>query len=132
MKSVSTHVLDTARGRPAAGVPILVEKLVASASVSVDDVGALGRGNGAYERVNAATTDADGRVKDLVVAGTLTAGTWRITFDTGAYFAAQATEAFYPEVTVVFLVTEAEVSRGAHYHVPLLLSPFGYSTYRGS
>jgi 5-hydroxyisourate hydrolase len=113
MKSISTHVLDIARGRPAAGVPIRIE-----------------RKNGASEwsPVNSGQTDADGRVKDLVPEGQLVAATYRITFDTAAYFAAQSTEGFYPEASVVFVVRDP----AAHYHVPLLLSPFGYSTYRGS
>ena len=112
MKSVSTHVLDISRGKPAQGVPIILEKK---------------QGEG-YARLNAGTTDADGRVKELVSEGTLETGTYRITFDTGAYFAAQGVEGFYPEASIVFVIRDA----AAHYHVPLLLSAFGYSTYRGS
>jgi len=112
MKSVSTHVLDIHRGRPAQDVPVTLERKVDAAFVRVKD----GR------------TDADGRVKDLVPEGTLEAGTYRITFDTGAYFAAQNLEGFYPEAAIVFIVRDAN----AHYHVPLLLSAHGYSTYRGS
>lgn len=94
-------------GRPAAGVPV-----------------ALHREDGA--RVGSGITDADGRVKDLV-SGPLSPGVYRLRFDTGAYFEASSRAAFYPEVTVVFRVVDA-----SHHHVPLLLSPFGYSTYRGS
>ena len=112
MKSVSTHVLDISRGKPAQGVPIILEKK---------------QGEG-YARLNAGTTDADGRVKELVSEGTLETGTYRITFDTGAYFAAQGVEGFYPEASIVFVIRDT----AAHYHVPLLLSAFGYSTYRGS
>ena len=112
MRSVSTHVLDITRGRPAAGVPVTLEKK--------DDSG--------YVRLEACTTDADGRVKELVPEGELETGTYRLTFDTGAYFGAQGVEGFYPEASIVFVVRDA----AAHYHVPLLLSPFGYSTYRGS
>ena len=112
MKSVSTHVLDITRGKPAAGVPVRLEK----------KTGEL------FAPVLTATTDADGRVKELVPEGQLEIGIYRITFDTGAYFTAQSTEGFYPEATIVFQVRDSE----AHYHVPLLLSPFGYSTYRGS
>lgn len=112
MKSISTHVLDIARGRPAQGVPVVLEK----------------KEGERFDRLKAATTDADGRVKDLVAEGALTAGTYRITFDTSAYFTAQGVEGFYPEASILFVVRDAE----AHYHVPLLLSPFGYSTYRGS
>ena len=103
--SLSTHVLDAASGLPAAGVPVRLER---------DGV-----------VVATAVTDADGRVREL---GEPTAGTWRITFDTGAYFEATGQQGFYPEVVVAFTVTEPE----RHHHVPLLLSPFAYSTYRGS
>jgi 5-hydroxyisourate hydrolase len=112
MKSVSTHVLDIHRGRPAAGVPVALERKDANAFTSMKQ----------------AVTDADGRVKELVPEGQLTEGTYRITFDTGAYFATQGVEGFYPEASVVFTVRDA----AAHYHVPLLLSAHGYSTYRGS
>jgi 5-hydroxyisourate hydrolase len=74
-----------------------------------------------------AATDADGRARDLL-AGPLQAGRYRLTFDTGAYFRAAGVTAFYPDVSVHFEVTDP----GEHHHVPLLLSPFGYSTYRGS
>jgi 5-hydroxyisourate hydrolase len=111
VSGITTHVLDTSRGRPAAGVAVALER--------EGDAGewiAVGRG----------TTDADGRLKDLTVAG-VEAGTYRLTFETGAYFAALGTESFYPRVAVVF-----SVAAGEHYHVPLLVNPFGYSTYRGS
>jgi 5-hydroxyisourate hydrolase len=113
MKSISTHVLDTSRGRPAAGVPVRLER---------DD------GGGRFTVLCDASTDADGRVKGLVPEGQLTAGTFRVRFDTGAYFAAQGVEAFYPEAVIMFVVKDA----AAHYHVPLLLAPYAYSTYRGS
>ncbi|MFO0741783.1 MAG: hydroxyisourate hydrolase [Labilithrix sp.] len=112
MKSVSTHVLDIHRGRPASGVPVKLERKNAEA----------------FEVLKAGTTDGDGRVKDLVPEGQLEAGTYRITFDTGAYFAAQNLEGFYPEAAIVFIVRDPN----SHYHVPLLLSAHGYSTYRGS
>jgi 5-hydroxyisourate hydrolase len=112
MKSVSTHVLDIHRGRPAQGVPVTLERK---------------EGN-TFTRLEQATTDADGRVKELVPEGQLTEGTYRITFDTGTYFASQNLEGFYPEASIVFVIRDAE----AHYHVPLLLSAHGYSTYRGS
>ncbi len=114
MRSISTHVLDISRGRPAEGVPVTLERR--------DD------GGGGYAKINAGQTDADGRVKELVPEGKLAEGTYRITFDTGAYFAAQSIEGFYPEASIVFVIRDA----AAHYHVPLLLSAFGYSTYRGS
>ena len=113
MKSISTHVLDITRGKPASGVPVTIEK----------------KGeDGAYAKLNAGHTDADGSVKELVPEGKLTTGTYRITFDTGSYFSAQKVEGFYPEACIAFTVRDAE----SHYHVPLLLSAFGYSTYRGS
>lgn len=112
MRSISTHVLDITRGRPAQGVPVTLEK----------------KDGGAFARLTAGSTDADGRIKELVPEGKLTEGTYRITFDTGAYFSGLGVEGFYPEAAIVFLIKDAQ----AHYHVPLLLSPFGYSTYRGS
>ncbi|MFQ5777250.1 MAG: hydroxyisourate hydrolase [Terriglobia bacterium] len=114
MSAITTHVLDTARGRPAAGVPVVLEIESAGRNWKV-----LGRG----------TTDADGRLRELLPPGsTLAAGTYRLTFDTQAYFSLHSLEGFYPRVTVFFTVRDT----AQHYHVPLLLSPFGYSTYRGS
>lgn len=104
--TLSTHVLDAALGRPAAGVAVRLER------------------DG--ELLAEAVTDADGRIGELGSA--LDAGDHRITFDTGAYFAATGQQGFYPEVSVAFTV----VDPGQHHHVPLLLSPFAYSTYRGS
>jgi 5-hydroxyisourate hydrolase len=111
MSGITTHVLDTSTGRPAAGVPIRLERLQ-------DDAWVV-QGTG--------LTDDDGRLRDLL-DGPAEAGTWRIHFDTGVYFTASRREGFYPYVDVVFTVEEGE----AHYHVPLLLNPYGYSTYRGS
>ena len=113
---ISTHVLDTALGRPAAGVPVVLERA---------EAGEGGAGTGVLAR---ASTDADGRVRELLPAGTaLAAGTYRLTFETGAYFAASGIEGFYPRVTILFTVRDP----AQHHHVPLLLSPFGYATYRG-
>src|SRR5436309_323560 len=103
--SISTHVLDVARGRPASGVPVALER-------------ASGDG---WEPAGHGTTDSDGRLRELAPAA---AGRYRLTFDTGAYL---GQEAFYPQVTVDFRVEQGEDD----YHVPLLLSPYGYSTYRG-
>jgi len=109
--AVSTHVLDSSAGTPAAGVPVVLEWLT-----------------GPVARVVArAVTDADGRAGSLGPAS-LSTGTYRLTFDTDAYFALDGRATFYPIVQVVFTVV---ASRG-HHHVPLLLSPFAYSTYRGS
>jgi len=113
MSGITTHVLDTSRGRPAQGVPVTLE------------IEAGGR----WTLIGSGATNADGRVSDLVPPETnLTAGVFRLIFDTGKYFANQQVESFYPQVTIIFRINEA----GEHYHVPLLLSPFGYSTYRGS
>jgi 5-hydroxyisourate hydrolase len=113
MSSITTHVLDTSLGRPAARVPVLLE---------VEEVGTgwkqLGRGE----------TDGDGRLRDLLPEGSLVEGTYRLTFDTHVYFAERKVESLYPQVSVVFSVFDAQ----QHYHIPLLLNPFGYSTYRGS
>jgi 5-hydroxyisourate hydrolase len=109
---LSTHVLDTARGRPAAGLVVTLAR----------------RGTDGWEEVATAVTDDDGRVASLVDPGDLHAGTWRLTFATGDYHRALDVEAFHPHVSVAFAVTAPE----EHHHVPLLLSPFGYTTYRGS
>ncbi|MEZ4299952.1 MAG: hydroxyisourate hydrolase [Polyangiaceae bacterium] len=108
---ISTHILDTTRGRPAEGVRVTLE-------AKVED---------AWLKVGEGTTDADGRVKGLLVDSPAK-GTYRITFFVAAYFEARQTEGFYPEVSISFLVAQ----EGQHFHVPLLLNPFGYSTYRGS
>jgi 5-hydroxyisourate hydrolase len=111
MSPITTHVIDTAAGQPAVGVPVTLEFLDATV----------------WTRVGAGVTDFDGRCPALVFADyKLSAGQYRITFDTSAYFADQPT--FYPSVTVIFVIYDAS----SHYHVPLLLSPYGYSTYRGS
>ena len=107
--SLSTHVLDTAVGRPAAGVPVLLQRQVRTFD---------GVPTGWLEAA-AATTDDDGRVRDLPADR---AGTWRLVFDTSQR------SGFYPEVVVTFVVTDPD----EHLHVPLLLAPYGYATYRGS
>ena len=104
--SVSTHVLDSVTGRPAAGVAV--------ALYAGDDLLAQG------------TTDADGRCR--LAEGATGAGTHRLVFGTGDWFAAAGRETFYPEVVLTFAVREP----AEHHHVPLLLAPFAYSTYRGS
>ena len=113
MKSpITTHVLDTALGRPAKGVSISIE--FSSDGVSFRE---LARG----------LTNDDGRITDLL-EGDLQAGVYRMTFDTETYFKSQGVKGFYPFVPVVFRIEQ----EGEHYHVPLLLNPYGYSTYRGS
>ncbi len=106
---ISTHVLDTAAGRPAAQVPVALERC--------DDAGA-------WHRVGAGQTDADGRLKTLVPPDPAAHGRYRLRFDVAAYLGPAA---FFPEVVITFIVSDDR-----HHHVPLLLSPFGYSTYRGS
>jgi 5-hydroxyisourate hydrolase len=105
--SISTHVLDAATGRPAVGVGIVLE----------------GRATDGWAEIAARSTDVDGRVPDLAVVAP--AGVYRLRFDVEGYLGA---DTFYPEVAVTFRISDAS----AHHHVPLLLSPFAYSTYRGS
>ena len=113
MSGITTHVLDTSAGKPAAGVAVKLEV----------------RMNDRWVTLAERSTDADGRARDLMADGSrLDAGSYRITFATGAYFAARGVSTFFPEASVMFEVKDA----AQHYHVPLLLSPFGYSTYRGS
>jgi hydroxyisourate hydrolase len=110
---ITTHVLDTARGEPAVGVTVILEIRQASAWAPV------GRG----------TTDEDGRVSTLTDDRDLVPGTYRLTFDTGTYHRQQGISLpFFPEAKITFNVRDTD----EHYHVPLLLSPFGYSTYRGT
>lgn len=114
MSAVTTHVLDTALGRPAAGVPVRFEHLAAEAATVLAT----------------AVTNADGRVPALG-PDTLDPGTYRLTFDVAAYSAATGQDSFFPQVSLVFaLAAQGGVVR--HHHVPLLLSPFAYSTYKGS
>jgi 5-hydroxyisourate hydrolase len=110
MSGITTHVLDTSRGRPAAGVGVVLEV----------------RSDEGWREIVRAETDSDGRVRDLLPEAAV--GVYRLTFEIETYFDAQGIEGFYPEATIVFHVRNA----GEHHHVPLLLSPFGYSTYRGS
>lgn len=105
---LTTHVLDAAQGLPAPGVPV---QLFASDGSLIAE----------------AVTDADGRAKQLGPEQ-LEPGVYRLRFDTGAYFAARSIPTFYPEAVLAFVIDDAD----RHYHVPLLLSPFAYSTYRGS
>jgi 5-hydroxyisourate hydrolase len=104
---LSTHVLDATTGRPAAGVPVTL----------IDDDG---------KTLASTVTDDDGRVADLYADAA--AGVYRLRFDTSAYFTAQGVSGFYPEVVIAVEIIDA----AGKYHVPLLLSPYAYSTYRGS
>lgn len=112
--SITTHVLDTARGCPGEGIEAVLEVREDS-----ENWKPLGRG----------TTDQDGRISNLLPKETgLSSGTHRLTFHVAPYFESKGVKSFYSSIPVIFTVTEGE----AHYHIPLLLSPFGYSTYRGS
>ena len=108
--TVSTHVLDASTGQPASGVAVSL---------------AFAGPSGSWGPVESGETDGDGRHRFEVATEP---GMYRLTFGTEAYFSAREVAAFYPEVTITFTVTAS----GVHYHVPLLLSPFAYSTYRGS
>jgi 5-hydroxyisourate hydrolase len=114
MKGISTHVLDTAAGRPAADVPVKLERQTSS---------------GDWIALGSAHTDSDGRCGQLPPRDEeLKPGIYRLTFDSAAYFAAQGLRGLYPLVQITFAVTDSD----AHLHIPLLLSPHGYTTYRGS
>ena len=107
---ISTHVLDTSRGTPAAGLSVVLDM----------------RDGTGWSRIGSRSTDGQGRIASFS-DGALAAGTYRLTFDTGAYHRSAGIAPFFPDVSVTF-----DVQRGGHYHVPLLLSPYGYSTYRGT
>lgn len=110
---ITTHVLDTSLGKPAAGVRVILD---------------LATTDGGWRELARSTTNTDGRVNDLLAEGSsLHDGVYRLTFFTGEYFRRCGTNCFYPKVVVEF-----EVKDGGHHHVPLLLSPFGFSTYKGS
>ena len=109
MSAVTTHVLDTTRGRPAAGVAVSLES------------------GPPWTAIAEGRTDEDGRIHDLGPEH-LDAGQYRLTFDTGEHFARTGTDTFFPQVQITFRITDP----AQHHHVPLLLSPFSYSTYRGS
>jgi 5-hydroxyisourate hydrolase len=110
MSAITTHVLDTALGRPAAGIPVRLEALTPHPVVLAE-----------------ATTDADGRVPELG-PDQVEPGTFRLVFDTAAYHAGRGEAGFFPEVAITFTVADPT----QHHHVPVLLSPFAFSTYRGS
>jgi 5-hydroxyisourate hydrolase len=107
--TLSTHVLDTGLGLPAAGLPVFVDRYE----------------NGSWQRVAAAETDESGRASDLLTAEQWSAARWRLVFDTGSYL---GPDAFWPQIVLDFAVSDPT----RHHHIPLLLSRYGYSTYRGS
>jgi 5-hydroxyisourate hydrolase len=112
MKRISTHVLDLTKGKPAANLPLKLER----------------QEDNHWRTLNSGVTDADGRCGQLLAEETLPPGSYRLVFDTAAYFKATKTEALYPVVEITFQVREGE----SQFHIPLLLSPNGYTTYRGS
>jgi 5-hydroxyisourate hydrolase len=112
MNEITTHVLDTSRGRPAVGF----------------QVGLQIKSGDAWKTLGAGLTDANGRCTGLLGNSPFEAGTYRLLFNAGEYYRELHVETFYSEISIVFQVAHPE----AHYHVPLLISPFGYSTYRGS
>jgi len=113
MNQITTHVLDTSLGRPAANVPVILE---------------MQKSDGTWNELGRSSTDADGRVKDFSMVQPWEVGIYRLGFDTRAYFAGRKMEGLYPQVIIVFEVRDSR----EHYHIPLLLSPHGYATYRGS
>jgi 5-hydroxyisourate hydrolase len=114
MSSITTHVLDLARGRPAVGVAVVLQ---------------MRDEHGGWRTLGQGATDADGRLGNLISAQrALAAGIYQLTFDVGSYFQAAGVECFYPSIAITFEVRHP----AEHHHVPLLVSPFGYSTYRGS
>ncbi|MGX1750097.1 hydroxyisourate hydrolase [Glutamicibacter protophormiae] len=108
---ITTHILDTGTGRPSSGVKATLEAKTASG----------------WQEIGSGITDADGRIKNLGPTQ-VEAGHYRVSFEIGDYFGKQGTESFFPGVTIDFYVNNVD----EHYHVPLLISPFAYSTYRGS
>ena len=113
MKSpITTHALDTRLGRPASGLSISLSKLI----------------DGAWVELASGITNSDGRITDLLKPGSLIPGVYQMRFDTGSYHSALEVTGFYPEALITFEVVNVD----EHYHIPLLVSPFGYSTYRGS
>ena len=114
MSGITTHILDVSLGRPAPGIRVTLDRRT---------------GDNEWETIGHEKTDSDGRARGLLPEGAaLMPGVHRLTFDVAPYFEENNVESFYQEVTIAFRVKNAS----EHYHVPLLLSPFGYSTYRGS
>lgn len=114
MSTITTHVLDTSVGKPAAGIPVALERKTHTAG---------------WQTVSEGITDIDGRVGNMLPPGEVfLPGHYRLTFETGPYFSLMDLNCFFPLVTISFVVRDIH----EHHHVPLLISPFGYSTYRGS
>jgi len=113
MSQITTHVLDTAKGTPAEGINIALQKPI---------------GENQWEDIVTGVTNSDGRIPGFMSEDLeLVPGIYRMWFDTASYFQKESITGFYPEIPVIFEIKDTQ-----HYHIPLLLSPFGYSTYRGS
>jgi 5-hydroxyisourate hydrolase len=112
MSAITSHVLDTSTGAPVAGLEVSLALLEGSS----------------FREIGRGLTDADGRIQQLLGGSALVRGTYRLSFEVGAHYQTAARPSFYDRIEIQFQVTSLE----QHYHVPLLLSPFGYSTYRGS
>lgn len=109
--SITTHVLDTARGKPATGIPVSLHL----------------QSDGSWHELGRGITNQEGRITDLLPASSLKPGKYQLTFETAGYLSSYG-KAFFPEVAIAFAIDDP----AQHYHVPLLLSPYGYTTYRGS
>jgi len=113
MSQITTHILDISKGQPAAGIAVSLEKSEEQSQ---------------WTKIGSGVTNTDGRVSDLLnVEEVLSPGVYRLVFDTQEYFKSNGQQGFYPFVSIVFQTKDS-----SHYHIPLLLSPYGYSTYRGS
>ena len=114
MSAITTHVLDTASGKPGAGISVSLERKTHSAG---------------WQKLAEGMTDANGRLNDLLpTSEAFLPGHYRLIFETGPYFLINNREGFFPQISITFVVKDP----AQHYHVPLLLSPFGFSTYRGA
>ncbi len=112
MSQLTTHILDTTKGKPAQNVKIILYK----------------NHNNSFEEIASGITNTDGRIPDLLPKDLIVEkGIYKMKFETKTYFDSMSVQTFYPFVEIVFNIETAE-----HYHIPLLLNPFGYSTYRGS
>jgi 5-hydroxyisourate hydrolase len=117
MSQLTTHILDTAKGKPAEGVTVFLFQQDPTDPITA-----------AWRQIAIGTTNSDGRIPDLLQENVvLEDGVYKLKFETKEYFEKQAIQTFYPFIEITFMITGEE-----HYHVPLLLNPFGYSTYRGS
>ena len=113
MSSITVHILDTTTGQPAEGIPVMLEHKTHTSG---------------WQTIANGITDIDGRINDLLsISDIFVPGHYRLVYETGAYFLTRNIECLFPHISVGFVVKDAE----QHYHVPLLLSPFGYTTYRG-